>query len=158
MDEAYRLIFSFDGDGFKLESTERVAMRVPPGTVPARGAAAGFARAAAAPEPAGHFVELRDSDGAALYQRPIAAPETLRLEYPTGDPERPLARAETATPAMMSVLVPAREAGRSVALVEAAPRGGAGARSMSLTGEAAPARRDLICVALPAPGEAGDGG
>lgn len=154
MDEAYRLIFSFDGEGFKLQSTERVAMRVPPGTAPAR-AAAGFAPAAA-PGLVGRFVELRDADGAALYQRPIAAPEALRLEYPTGDPERPLARAETAAPALMSVLVPAREAGRSVALVEAAAAR-AGARGMSLTGEAAPARRDLISVELPAPGEAGDG-
>jgi hypothetical protein len=155
MDEAYRLIFSFDGEGFKLESTERVAMRVPPGTAPPR-AAAGFAPTAAPAGLVGHFVELRDADGAALYQRPIAAPEALRLEYPTGDPERPLARAETAAPAMMSVLVPAREAGRSVALVEAAPTR-AGARGMSLTGEAAPARRDLISVELPAAGETGDG-
>lgn len=156
MDEAYRLIFSFDGEGFKLQSTERVAMRVPPGTAPPRAAAAGFAPAAAPAGPAGHFVELRDADGAPLYQRPIAAPETLRLEYPTGDPERPLARAETAAPAMMSVLVPAQEAGRSVALVEAPPPR-AGARGMSLTGEAAPARRDLISVELPAAGETGNG-
>ena len=151
MDEAYRLIFSFDGEGFKLQSTERVAMRVPPGTVP-KPAAAGFA-AAAAPGLAGHFVELRDAGGAALYQRPIAAPEALRLEYPTGDPERPLARAETAAPAMMSVLVPAREAGRTVALVEAAPA----RRGMGLAAGSAPARRDLISVDLPAAGETGDG-
>jgi hypothetical protein len=156
MDEAYRLIFSFDGEGFKLESTERVAMRVPPGAAP-KPAAAGFAPAAAAPGLAGHFVELRDAAGAALYQRPIAAPEALRLEYPTGDPERPLARAETAAPAMMSVLVPAREAGRSVALVEATPPR-ARARGMGLAARPAPARRDLISVELPAAGETGDGG
>jgi hypothetical protein len=148
MDEAYRLIFSFDDEGIQLQSMEKLAMRVPPAIAAvSTGAEAGLV---------GHFVELRDAEGAALYQRPIAPP-ALRLEYPTGDPERPLGRAEAAAPAMMSVLVPAREAGRSVALVEAAAPRGADAAGAELRAESAPVRRDLISVALPAAGETDDG-
>ncbi len=149
MDEAYRLIFSFDGEGIELQSMEKLAMRVPPAMAPlATGAEAGLV---------GHFVELRDADGAALYQRPVVPPGALRLEYPTGDPERPLGRAETAAPAMMSVLVPAREAGRSVALVEATAPPGTDAAGAEPAAEPAPVRRDLINVALPAAGETDDG-
>ncbi|HVQ09215.1 MAG TPA: hypothetical protein VMS43_12360 [Allosphingosinicella sp.] len=149
MDEAYRLIFSFDGERVQLQSMEKLAMRVPPAIAAVSpGAEAGLV---------GHFVELRDAEGAALYQRPIAPPEALRLEYPTGDPERPLGRAEAAAPATMSVLVPAREAGRSVALVEAAAPPGGDAAGAEPTAESAPVRRDLISVALPAAGETDDG-
>ena len=66
MDEAYELIFSIENGAYKLQSTERLEMRVPPAGAPD---AAGLE---------GHFVELRDAGGEALYQRPIAAPEALR--------------------------------------------------------------------------------
>ena len=144
MDEAYRLIFSIEGGAYKLQSTERLEMRVPP------------AAEADAAEHEGHFVELRDAGGEALYQRPIAAPEALRLEYPTDDPDRPLARAETSAPSVVSVLVPAQEAGRSVALVEASPAPAAGAQG-ALEARSGPARRDLISVELPAAREESDG-
>lgn len=143
MDDAYRLIFSVKDGAYRLRSMERVKMRVPPA---AERDSTGHA---------GHFVELRDAGGEALYQRPVATPETLRLEYPTGDPDRPLARAETAAPAMMSVLVPAAAAGRSVALVEAAPA--VTAAEAALEESAVPARRDLISIELPRAGEADDG-
>jgi hypothetical protein len=69
------------------------------------------------------------------------------VEYPSGDPRRPFGR--TAAPRrLVTVLVPAHEAGRSVALTEVAPPAQRRARGPKQVEEAAPRSRDLITVDL----------
>jgi len=139
MDEAYRLTFEHEDGGLTLKSVRKVTMRVPRGQ---RGDAAAQV---------GRFVELRGDGGEPLYRRQVTDIASRTVEYPTGDPERPFGRTE-ARRGVVTVLVPADEAARSVALVEVSASGehkGAGLRATAEAAEAAPQSRDLITVDLP---------
>lgn len=141
MDEAYRLTFEHDGDGLILKSVRKVKMRVPAG------------RRDDSAEQTGRFVELRGEGGKPLYRRQVTDIASRTVEYPTGDPERPFGRTE-ARHGIVTVLVPADEGGRSVALVEVAAPSGREGRLRQATRRAAPQRRDLIAVDLPRDEEA----
>lgn len=142
MDEAYRLTFEDDGKGLVLKSVRKVTMRVPRG------------QRDDAKDRIGRFVELRAGDGEPLYRRQVTDIASRTMEFPTGDPERPFGRT-AARRGLVTVLVPADEAARSVALVEvaAAPAKRKG-RSLRAAPAAAPQRRDLISVDLPSGKEA----
>lgn len=135
MDEAYRLTFIFEGETAELDSMERLEMRVPPG-----------AEIEATQGAVGHFVELRDSGGGSLYRRPFNPPRPRGIEYP--DEHGGMAWAPASRPGVVSVLVPATEDGRSVALVAARPVApGFLGFFQSLLGPNR--RRDIVKVELP---------
>jgi len=135
MDEAYRLTFVFEGDDVQLDSMERLEMRVPPGDE--------LEQTADSP---GHFVELRDAGGGALYRRPIVPPRPRGIEYPAEDGRMEWAPAGQRT--VVSVLVPATDEAQSVALVAAAPPR-RGLQGLLAAMFAPPRRRDIATVALP---------
>jgi hypothetical protein len=136
MTHAWRLTFSYDGDEFTLKSTRRLAKRVPPTQV---------ARA----NHVGRFVELRDPHRKVLYRRSIAELIPDTVEYPTGDPARPLGRVPAPRRGEVVLLVPALPEGRSVAIVVAGRSGPAGKQAATQ----ASTPRDLIAVELPREGE-----
>lgn len=138
MDEAFRVTFEVGRDGMTLRSLRRLAMRAPAGEPKREGQA----------DSPGRFVELRDGRGAALYRRHIdhIIPDTM--EFPTGDPHRPLGRGRPMQrPCILPILVPAAKEARSVAVVEVSARRprAAGAKKES----AAIAPRDIVSVDLP---------
>lgn len=141
MDEAFRVTFEMGRDGLALRSVRRLAMRAPAG---ARGGRAENASP-------GRFVELRDARGAALYRRHIDHIIPDSMEFPTGDPERPLARGRPPTRAcILPILVPATKGARSLAVVEVSRP-----RARGTAKQAAPLRpRDLVSVELPRDGKA----
>jgi hypothetical protein len=141
MDEAYRLTFELDGDRLALKAVRRVTMRVPRGESSDRA------------ERVGRFVELRGGTGEPLYRRQVTDLASGTVEYPTGDPRRPFARTE-APGRLVTVLVPAHEAARSVALVEVAAPPQRSDRAMQREGYPAPRSRDLITVDLRGEGAA----
>ena len=108
MDVALRVTFEYDGDRIAVRSIRRVAMRVPPG------------QAARSLRAAGQWVELRDAEGNVLYRR-RAEVIPRSLEYPTGDPDRPIGRARAPDRGVASFLVPAHDRASSVAVVETPP-------------------------------------
>jgi hypothetical protein len=140
MDEAYRLTFEHDGERIALKSKHRLVKRVPRGQTPDQ-----MARR----DTLGSFVELRDAENRPLYRRRVADLFPSSLEYPTGDPARPLARTRSA-PAhgIVSVLVPVRPGSRSVALVQSTGRP-SGKEAVSV----AQGYRDLIVIDLDEPTE-----
>lgn len=137
MNHAWRLTFGYDGDAYTLVSMRRLLKRVPAGP-PVH---AGAVRRA---------IELRDAEQKVLYRRDICALVADTVEYPTGDPSRPLSRVALRRRREVSLLVPDLPQGHSVAIVAAAaasagpPQAAAGAAKR--TGDAA---RDLIAVELP---------
>lgn len=138
MDEAYRLTFEIDGDELALRSIRRLAMRAP----------AGEKRTASDGTVTGRFVELRGEKGEALYRRQISSLIPERREYPTGDSQRPFGVTGSGPRGLVSVIVPAHEHARSIALVHEIGRrpsvqtGAKGAKAV------APSRRDLLSVDL----------
>ncbi len=134
MHEAWRLNLTYDGEEWRLRSLRRLDKRLPSGQ--AREAADRF----------GRTVELRGKGKEVLFRRAIdhLLPETV--EYPTGDPARPLGRVPVTGRREVSVLVPHLPSALSVAVVERS-RGAKTARSRARTGE--PERRDVLVVDLP---------
>ena len=135
MDHAYRVTLEYDGEKFALKSMLRVAMRVPRGQSPGD-----IAR-----NLTGRFVELRGDADELLYRRAVGELIPPTIEYPTGDPDRPFGRAKPPRGATVAVLVPVREGGRKVAIVEAGSLGTAKTR-----GETRFTSRVLFTVDLPA--------
>jgi hypothetical protein len=80
-----RLFFEYDGDNVKLVSVQRIEMMPPPPQAPPPDT----------PRP-GAWFELRDANGQSLYRRVIHDPLSGDLEVPTADPDRPLARVQSA--------------------------------------------------------------
>jgi len=141
MDEAFRVTFELGRDGLALRSVRRLAMRAPAGV-------RSDGRDAESP---GRFVELRDARGAALYRRHIDHIIPDAMEFPTGDPERPLARGRPLTrTCILPILVPAAKEARSLAVVEVSRP-----RTRGAAKQGAPLRpRDLVSVELPRDGKA----
>ncbi len=134
MTQALRLTFEYDSQEMKLKSVRRLEMRVPAGQ---------SARDMARPL-AGHFVEVRAETGAALYRRSISGLMPDMVEYPTGNPARPFGRAVAIRKRSISVLVPALEQGRSVAIVKSR---GSGAKNRSFN-DVEPDARELFAATL----------
>lgn len=135
MDEAYRLTFEIDGDELALRSVRRLAMRAP----------AGEKRTTSDGTVTGRFVELRGEKGEALYRRQISSLLPERHEYPTGDPKRPFGVTASGPRGLVSVVVPAHDRARSIALVHESGR----RPSVKKGAKAAPpSRRDLLSVDL----------
>ncbi len=143
MDEAFRVTFEVGRDGMTLRSLRRLAMRAPAGDPEREGQA----------ETPGRFVELRDARGTALYRRHIdhIIPDTM--EFPTGDPQRPLSHGRPMQrPCILPVLVPVSKDARSVAVVEVAMRR---PRATGAKKESAAIRpRDIVSIDLPRDGKA----
>jgi hypothetical protein len=110
-EQALRIVFRHDEKGVTLKSAERVDMRIPPSEVGDRALPSGTV---------GLFAELRSGDGATLFTRALADRDARRLEYPTGDKDRPFGHALVPGPVFVSVLLPAHRDARSVALVRTA--------------------------------------
>jgi len=70
------------------------------------------------------------------------------VEYPTGDPKRPLARVSAPGAGEVALLVPADPKGRHVAVV-GPRRGRLGAADTAKLADEASGARDLITVELP---------
>lgn len=138
MTHAWRLTFAYDGDKFTLKSTNKLAKRVPPSQE-------------RSPRNVGHFIELRSANRHVLYCRCITELIPDTVEFPTGDPARPLARAAVHRRGEVALLVPALAEGRSVAIV-AAGRKPAAAAATGTAGSVTP--QDLISVDLPFEGDA----
>ena len=138
MDEAFRVTFEVGRDGMTLRSLRRLAMRAPAGEPQRDGPA----------DTPGRFVELRDAHGTALYRRHIdhIIPDTM--EFPTGDPQRPLNRGRPMPrPCILPVLVPVAKDARSVAVVEVFARR---PRAADATNEHPAMRpRDIVSIDLP---------
>lgn len=135
MTDAWRLTFAYDGDDFTLKSIRRLTKRVPPGQP-------------VAAQSRGMCVELRDGQSRVLYRRSIAQLLPATMEYPTGDPKRPLARVNAPGAGEVALLVPADPRGRHVAV--AGPRlGRLGAADTAKFADEASGPRDLISVELP---------
>ena len=140
MTHAWRLTFGYDGDDYALISARRLVKRIPPGQ-------------AARPDDMGRYIELRDPHRKVLYRRHISelTPETL--EYPTGDPARPLGRVTARRGREVALLVPALPEGRTVAIVAASGRRKTDSRSAAQGESGAGSVRELIAVDLPREGE-----
>lgn len=138
MDEAFRVTFEVGRDGMTLRSLRRLAMRAPAGEPQREGPA----------DTPGRFVELRDAHGTTFYRRHIdhIIPDTM--EFPTGDPQRPLGRSRpTQRPCILPVLVPAAKDARSVAVVEVFARRPRAADAKSEHPALSP--RDIVSIDLP---------
>jgi hypothetical protein len=138
MDEAFRVTFEVGRDGMTLRSLRRLAMRAPAGEPQGDGPV----------DTPGRFVELRDADGAALYRRHIdhIIPDTM--EFPSGDPQRPLSRGRpTQRPCILPVLVPVATGARSVAVVEVLARRPSAAGAKNENPAMRP--RDIVSIDLP---------
>ncbi len=138
MDEAYRLTFEIDGDALALRSVRRLVMRAP----------AGEKRTASDGTVTGRFIELRGEKGEALYRRQISSLVPERREFPTGDPKRPFGLTEGGPRGLVSVIVPAHDRARSVALVDEIGRRPSVQTAAKGAKAAAPSRRDLLSVNL----------
>lgn len=136
MDEAYRLTFEIDGDKLSLRSVRRLAMRAP----------AGEKQMASDGIVTGRFVELRGPKGEALYRRQISSLIPERREFPTGDPKRPFGVTASGPRDLVSVIVPAHDRARSIALVHETGRRPSVKKGAKAA--AAPTRRDLLSVDL----------
>lgn len=139
MGHSWRLTFAYDGDDFTLKSARKLAKRVPPGQ-PHNG------------DRGGRYVELRGPDRQILYRRAITELIPDTVEYPTGDPNRPLGRAPAPRRGEVAILVPDLPGGGSVAIV-AVGRSGRAAEGATQGGAEARAPVDLIVVDLPREGE-----
>jgi hypothetical protein len=139
MAHAWRLTFAYDGDEFTLKSARRLVKRVPPSQ-------------AIQTKNVGRFIELRDPNRKAIYRRSITELIPDTVEYPTGDPARPLGRVQAPRRGEVSLLVPALPEGRSVAIVVAGRLSSAGERATQASIEVT-SPRDLIAVDLPREGE-----
>jgi hypothetical protein len=106
-DHAVRLVVEWDGSAYVARSVERVAMRVP-----------GVSRFEGRQAVAGRFVEVRGEDGALLHRHAIDGQLPEGMSYPTGDPDRPTARAPLAPGMTFTILVPAVPSAAVLALVE----------------------------------------
>ena len=159
---AWRLTFAYDGDDFTLKSARKLVKRVPPGQ----------SLDAMVAQRSGRFVELRGSKQEILYRRAVTnlIPDTV--EYPTGNPERPLGRVTAPIRGQVSVLVPSLPDASMVAIVETGKRRPSVDKSSSATGEKsrvgarsdharpdseavsdASRSRDLIAIEMPREGE-----
>jgi len=77
--KALRLFFTFDGDEIDLYESAVVEMRTPPTAPLNRPGPVSGARAVS-----GHWVEVRDVQGAALYRRLLHDPLSASIEAPDG--------------------------------------------------------------------------
>lgn len=146
MSHAWRLTFTYDGDEFSLKSSRRILKRIPRGQ----------SKDDMAASRTGRYVELRGANKEVLYRRAVTELLSPTVEFPTGDPARPLGRATAPRRGSVSILVPAEPEGRSVAIVEAG-RGKPASSEKSQTGArstSVDAPRDLIAVDLPGEGGA----
>jgi hypothetical protein len=134
MDEALRLLVEWDGHRYVVRSLERLQMRVP-----------GVSRFERGADGAGRFAELRGKDGAVLARQSVDGRLPEGMSYPTGDPDRPTARAALKAGMLFSVLVPAHPEAAALALVSSRgqPAGAKVGRESS-----APATEELLVVSL----------
>jgi hypothetical protein len=133
--DAWRLTFAYDGDDFTLKSIRRLTKRVPP-SQPVDAKSRGMC------------VELRDGQRRVLYRRSIAQLLPATVEFPTGDPKRPLGRVSAPAAGEVALLVPADLKGRHVAVVGPGP-GQPGKAGRARTQDEPAGARDLISVELP---------
>jgi len=134
-EQAWRLIFAYEGGEFTLRSTQKLVKRVAPAEPPG-------------PHAIGRFVELRGPDKEVLYRRAVGQLIPDTVEYPTGDPAQPLGRVAAPRRGEVVILVPADPEARSVAIVDVGRPSGAGKRKTQKSDEAG-RPRDLIAVDLP---------
>ena len=132
--DAWRLTFAYDGDDFTLKSIRRLTKRVPP-SQPVNSKSRGLC------------VELRDERKQVLYRRSIAQLMPATVEFPTGDPKAPLRRVAAPRTGEVAILVPAKPAGRHVALVGPLP--GRQRDTEAAIAKETSGPRDLISVDLP---------
>jgi hypothetical protein len=105
MEEAYRIVFEYKQNKLERQSITKIPMRAPPNQL--------------SDNVLGWFVELQDSDGVAVYRHQINDPLPTHIEYPSDDAERPFGQADVQDlPILISVLVPARDDGRKVSLIQ----------------------------------------
>jgi hypothetical protein len=107
MYQAVRLVVEWNGRAYVARSVERVAMRVP-----------GVSRFESRQAGSGRFVEVRGEDGALLHRHAIDGQLPEGMSYPTGDPDRPTARAALKPGMTFTILVPAHPKAAALALVE----------------------------------------
>ena len=138
MEHVWRLIFSLDGDKFTIKSMRKLVKRAPRGQP-------------LTAVPAGRFIEVRGKDQRALYRRNIGEILAATVEYPTGDPARPLGRVPAPHQREVVILVPAPEEGHSAAIVVATQPGQSDKNPKQASVDAG-AVRDLIVVELPREG------
>jgi hypothetical protein len=106
-----RLIFSYEGDTVRLESSERLETTTPPSD-PVEGVESEV----------GFWLELRDSGDRRLYRRVMQNPISADAEVFSDDPERSIARIEVEKPVgAFTALVPDLPDATQVALVGSAP-------------------------------------
>ena len=139
MGHAWRLTFAYDGDDFSLKSARKLAKRVPPGQTPNA-------------DHVGRYVELRGPDRQILYRRAITELIPDSVEYPTGDPTRPLGRVPAPRHGEVAILVPDLPAGGTVAIV-AVGHPGRAVKDTTQRGAESRAPIDLIVVDLPREGD-----
>jgi hypothetical protein len=108
---AVRLIFEYDGDNVRLVLQQPVDVAV-----------TGFDLART--ERAGHFVEVRDAQGASLARVPVRDAMTASAEVFPEAPGQPITRVDVPTQGAFTVVVPATEAARRVAIVRSEPVAG----------------------------------
>jgi hypothetical protein len=135
MTHAWRLTFAYDGETFTLKSTRRLVKRVPAGTAPGA-------------DTAGRFVELRGPERKVMYRRRITHITPDTIEFPTGDAEQPFGRGRPRKYREVSLLVPALDQARSVAIVSAG-KAPMDAERKQDDSAGSGGSRDLISVDLP---------
>lgn len=102
-----RFVLTFEGGDVRLLARQRVGM-----TAPASDALEDAGRRS------GFWVEVRDAGERTLFRRVAEHPGGAGAEFPTDDPERPLARQEAAGAAgVLVVVVPDVEEGDRLVLV-----------------------------------------
>lgn len=139
MEHAWRLFFAYEGEEFTLSSVRKLAKRVPPGQ-------------STRSQRNGYFIELRGPHDEVLYRRSVNELFPDTLEYPTGDPVRPLGRVAAPRHGTVAILVPAEPDARSVAIILVGHSSSADKRNTQQSVEAG-GPRELIAVELPREGE-----
>lgn len=108
---AVRLTIAYNGDQMELVSQQNVAMRVPPSD-PVE------SLTAAAEEPTGYWVDLKDDQDQTLYRRLLDDPIPSHVEVFSPDPEQSMQRVPVAEPrGVISIVLPEIEAAQAVSLV-----------------------------------------
>lgn len=104
---AVRLIFSYDGDDIRLESTQRVEMLVPPSDpVEVYESQTGF------------WTEVRDAQGSVLHRKVMHDPVRRDAEVFSPDPEQSITRVPIERPhGAFAVLIPQLPGADHVALM-----------------------------------------
>jgi hypothetical protein len=116
-----RLTFTYERSTLQLTGVQRLVMTpAPSDPLQTSGAAAGF------------WVEVLDAAGQALYRRVTQNPIRFTAEYPTDEPDRPLAWGEVNEPRGTFVLVvPDLPAAQTVVLFSSPPEPEGGGKPAS---------------------------